>query len=113
MEIKKAGKIALSEGIFLNGDFCERREKQWTDFFVRAFFLFAIVTGSLGGMLSAFDIAYEKAGFFAVALLVSLYCASLYFSPRWENAGYLLVLGLCYTPDRDFRPISAAVFTAS
>ncbi len=91
---KKQEKIALSEGIFLNGDFCERREKQWTDFFVRAFFLFAIVTGSLGGMLSAFDIAYEKAGFFAVALLVSLYCASLYFSPRWENAGYLLLFGL-------------------
>ena len=86
--------IALSEGIYLSGGFCGKRETRWTDFFVRAFFLFAIITGSLGGMLSAFDIAYEKGGFFIAALLVSLYCASLYLSPRWENAGYILLFGL-------------------
>ncbi|MDE6364132.1 MAG: transglutaminase-like domain-containing protein, partial [Lachnospiraceae bacterium] len=91
---KQQEKIALSDGIFLSGDFCERQEKRWSDFFVRTFFLFAIVVGSLGGMLSAFGITYEKWFFFIAALLVSLYCASLYFSSWWENLGYILLFVL-------------------
>ncbi len=95
---RETAPIALSEGIYLSNDFlsdnfCMQQEKRWSDFFVRTFFLFAIVTGSLGGMLSAFDIAYEKEGFLAAALLVSLYCASLYLSSRWENVGYILLFG--------------------
>ena len=88
---KKQQQILLSEGIILSGDFCEQREKRWTDYFVRVLFLFAIVTGSLGGMLSAFDITYEKWVFFMAALIASLYCASLYFAKWWENVGYVLV----------------------
>lgn len=84
-------KIILSEGILLSGDFCEQREKRWTDYFVRVLYLFAIVTGSLGGMLSAFDITYEKRIFFMAALIASLYCASLYFAKWWENVGYVLI----------------------
>ena len=91
MYTKQQEPIILSEGILLSGDFCEPRERRWTDFFVRAFFLFAIVTGSLGGMLSAFDIAYDKWIFFAAALLSALYCASLYFAAWWENLGYILI----------------------
>lgn len=86
--------IYLSEGIILSGSFNEKPEKRWPDFFVRALSLFAIVTGSLGGMLSAFGIAYEKRAFFAAALLASLYCSSLYFSAVWENIGYILVFFL-------------------
>lgn len=89
--VQKQESILLSEGILLSGDFCEPRERRWTDFFVRAFFLFAIVTGSLGGMLSAFDISYDKWIFFAAALLSALYCASLYFAAWWENLGYVLI----------------------
>lgn len=87
---KKQPQIVLSEGIVLSGDFCEQREKRWTDYFVRVLSLFAIVTGSLGGMLSAFDITYEKWVFFMAALIASLYCASLYFAAWWENIGYVL-----------------------
>lgn len=87
---KKRLQIVLSEGIILSGDFCEQREKRWTDYFVRALSLFAIVTGSLGGMLSAFSITYEKWVFFMAALIASLYCASLYFAKWWENIGYVL-----------------------
>ena len=79
---KKQPQIILSEGILLSVDFCEKREKRWTDYFVRVLSLFAIVTGSLGGMLSAFDITYEKWIFFMAALIASLYCASLYFA-KW------------------------------
>lgn len=88
---KTPQEILLSEGILLSGSFSEQREKRWTDFFVRAFSLFAIVTGSLGGMLSGFDIAYDKKAFFAAAFLSALYCSSLYFSVIWENIGYILV----------------------
>ena len=87
---KKQPQIVLSEGIILSGDFCEQREKRWTDYFVRVLSLFAIVTGSLGGMLSAFDITYEKWVFFMAVLIASLYCASLYFAAWWENVGYVL-----------------------
>lgn len=88
---KEQPPILLSDGIILSGSFCEQREKRWTDYFVRAMVLFAIVTGSLGGMLSAFDISYEKRAFFAAALLASFYCASLYFAAWWENIGYVLI----------------------
>lgn len=91
---KKRPQIVLSEGIILSGDFCEQREKRWTDYFVRALSLFAIVTGSLGGMLSAFDITYEKWVFFMAALIASLYCASLYFAKWWENIGYVILLAV-------------------
>ena len=74
---KKQPQILLSEGIILSGDFCEQREKRWTDYFVRVLSLFAIVTGSLGGMLSAFDISYEKWAFLIAAFLSALYCESL------------------------------------
>lgn len=94
MHIKQPEPILLSEGILLSGDFCEPRERRWTDFFVRTFFLFAIVTGSLGGMLSAFGISYDKWIFFAAALLSALYCASLYFAAWWENLGYVLIFVL-------------------
>lgn len=90
-ENKMEEKILLSEGILLSDDFGETREKRWADFFARAFFLFAIVAGSLGGMLSAFDISYDKWIFFASCLLSALYCASLYFAAWWENLGYILV----------------------
>lgn len=83
--------ILLSEGIELSGSFCEARERRWTDFLVRAFMLFAIVAGSLGGMLSAFGISYDKWIFFAACLLSALYCASLYFAVWWENLGYILI----------------------
>lgn len=90
-EKKLEKEIFLSEGIILSDDFGETREKRWADFFVRAFFLFAIVAGSLGGMLSAFDISYDRWIFFAACLLSALYCASLYFAAWWENLGYILV----------------------
>lgn len=83
--------ILLSEGIILSGGFYEKREGTWTNLLVRAIFLFAIVTGSLGGMLSAFHISYVKWAFFLTALFAALYCASLYASGWWENTGYILV----------------------
>ena len=83
--------ILLSEGIILSGGFYGRREGTWTNLFVRAVFLFAIVTGSLGGMLSAFQISYIKWAFFLTALIAALYCASLYASVWWENIGYILI----------------------
>lgn len=93
-EKEKQPDILLSEGILLSGGFYEQREKKWTGWLVRALFLFAIVTGSLGGMLSAFDISYEKWAFFLSALLASLYCASLYVNVWWENIGYILIFVL-------------------
>lgn len=83
--------ILLSEGIMLSDDFSEQHEGRLANLLVRAMFLFAIVTGSLGGMLSAFDISYAKWAFFLSAFLASLYCASLYCSTLWENIGYILV----------------------
>jgi len=88
---KKKQNIFLSEGILLSGGLCEQRKGKLANLLVRAFCLFAIVTGSLGGMLSAFDISYEKWTFFLSAALASLYCASLYYSALWENAGYILI----------------------
>lgn len=88
---KKQEKILLSEGIVLSGDFCEQHEKRWTDYIVRTLFLSAIIIGSLGGMLSAFNISYERWAFFIAAFLSALYCASLYFSVWWENVGYVLI----------------------
>lgn len=88
---KKQEKIILSEGIILSGSFSEQEEKRWTDFLVRAMFLSAIVIGSLGGMLSAFNISYAEWAFFMAAVLSGLYCASLYLSVWWENIGYLLL----------------------
>ncbi|MDE6844516.1 MAG: transglutaminase-like domain-containing protein [Lachnospiraceae bacterium] len=83
--------ILLSEGIILSGCFYEKREGTWANLLVRAIFLFAIVTGSLGGMLSAFQISYIKWAFFLTALFAALYCASLYASGWWENTGYILI----------------------
>lgn len=88
---KNEQNILLSEGIILSGGLHEPREGRLSNLLVRAICLFAIVTGSLGGMLSAFDISYEKWAFFLSAALASLYCASLYCSTLWENAGYILV----------------------
>lgn len=88
---EKQPDILLSEGILLSGGFCEQQEKKWANWFVRALILFAIVVGSLGGMLSAFDISYEKWAFLLTALAASLYCASLYFHVWWENIGYILI----------------------
>lgn len=85
--------IQLSEGILLSSSMNRTSEKAGTklNLLVRAFFLFAIVTGSLGGMLSAFNISYTKWAFFLTAFLASLYCASLYLAVWWENAGYILI----------------------
>ena len=69
--------ILLSDGILLSGVPDRAQEKGSTalNLLVRAFFLFAMVTGSLGGMLSAFNISYAKWAFFLTAFLVSLYCS--------------------------------------
>ena len=83
--------ILLSEGIILTRGLDRKCEGTWTNLFVRAVFLFAIVTGSLGGMLSAFDISYVKWAFFLSAFLSAVYCASLYASGWWENTGYILI----------------------
>lgn len=88
---KKQQDILLSEGIILSGCFGGKRERTWANLLVRAVFLFAIVTGSLGGMLSAFHISYAKWTFFLFALLTAFHCASLYASGWWENVGYILI----------------------
>lgn len=87
--------IVLSEGIILTDDLAGTNTGNKNDsrvnMLVRAFFLFAIVTGSLGGMLSAFQITYAKGAFFLSALVAALYCATLYASGWWENVGYTLI----------------------
>lgn len=92
---KRQQNIVLSEGILLTDDLsghsAEEKGDRLSSLLVRAFFLFAIVTGSLGGMLSAFHISYAKWGFFLSALIAALYCASLYLSGWWENVGYTLI----------------------
>lgn len=88
---KKRQDILLSEGILLSGVSAGQREGRWMNLFVRAIFLFALVTGSLGGMLSAFHISYAKWAFFVTTLLAALYCASLYSAVWWENVGYILI----------------------
>lgn len=89
---KKQTDIVLSEGILLDGSLKRQREGTFLSLLVRAVFLFAIVTGSLGGMLSAFHISYAKWAFFLSAFLAAFYCASLYSSVWWENIGYILIL---------------------
>lgn len=91
---KKQTDIVLSEGILLTGSLYRQREGKFSNLLVRAVFLFAIVVGSLGGMLSAFHISYAKWAFFLCAFLAAFYCASLYLSVWWENIGYLLILFL-------------------
>lgn len=91
---KKHTDIVLSEGILLTGSLYRRREGKLNNLLVRALFLFAIVVGSLGGMLSAFQISYAKWAFFLSAFLAAFYCASLYLSVWWENIGYILILFL-------------------
>ncbi|MBD5402343.1 hypothetical protein HDR58_06035 [bacterium] len=92
---KSQQNIVLSEGIILSEDLSAHSEDdpygRWGNLLVRALFLFAIVTGSLGGMLSAFHISYAKWAFFLSALLAALYCATLYTSGWWENVGYTLI----------------------
>lgn len=88
---KKRQDILLSEGILLSAVSDGQREGRWMNLYVRALFLFALVTGSLGGMLSAFHISYAKWAFIVTALLAALYCASLYSAVWWENVGYILI----------------------
>ena len=88
---KEQQDILLSEGIRLSAGGLKRGEDRWLNLFVRAAFLFAIVTGSLGGMLSAFEISYSKWTFFLCAFFAALYCASLYSARWWENIGYVLI----------------------
>lgn len=88
---KQQQDILLSDGIRLSESFPEQRGDKWTNLLMRAAFLFAIVTGSLGGMLSAFQISYSRWAFFLSALLAALYCASLYTAGWWENLGYILI----------------------
>ena len=92
---KRQQNIVLSEGILLSdgipGQSIGNKADSRSNLLVRAFFLFAIVTGSLGGMLSAFHISYAKWAFFLSALVAALYCATLYASGWWENVGYTLI----------------------
>lgn len=92
---KQQQNIVLSEGILLSDSLSALNSANKADrrinLLVRAFFLFAIVTGSLGGMLSAFHISYAKWAFFLSALVAALYCATLYASVWWENVGYTLI----------------------
>lgn len=92
---KRQQNIVLSEGIILSGGLpgqnTDEPLSKWSNVLVRALFLFAIVTGSLGGMLSAFHISYAKWAFFLSALLAALYCATLYTAVWWENVGYTLI----------------------
>lgn len=91
---KKHADIVLSEGILLTGGLHRQHKGALSNLLVRAVFLFAIVVGSLGGMLSAFRISYAKWAFFLSAFLAAFYCASLYLSVWWENIGYILILFL-------------------
>ncbi len=91
---KKHTDIVLSEGILLTGGLHRQYKGALSNLLVRAVFLFAIVVGSLGGMLSAFQISYAKWAFFLSAFLAAFYCASLYLSVWWENIGYILILFL-------------------
>lgn len=84
----------LAEGIRLSGQFYEQKENRLLTLFLKAVIVYFLVMGSLGGMLSAFEIHCNMVVLHIIILLAAWYCVCLYYRKKWENIGYVLLLFL-------------------
>lgn len=89
---KKIESIPLAEGIQIEEQYARQMESRLITLLLKGVIVFLLVFGVIGGVLSAFQIAYSVKIFALVVMLASLYCALLYYNKLWENIGYLLLL---------------------
>lgn len=87
-------KNRLAEGILLSNRFYEQKENRKVTLLIKAIMVYLLVEGSLGGMLSAFEIQCEMLVLHIVIFLGAWYCACLYYRKKWENIGYILLFFL-------------------
>ncbi len=80
------------EGIQLVPSADAQIEPRQKTLILKGILVYFLVMGGMGCYLSAFSVDYHKWTLHLVLLAVALFCALLYYTVRWENAGYLLLL---------------------
>lgn len=82
----------LTEGMILMMDASPQKENRVFTLLLKGILVYLIVMGGMGCFLSALDVKYAWWVVHLVLLLAAVFCSMLYYSTRWENVGYLLLL---------------------
>ena len=81
----------LMEGMRLQTGTVGKQENRLYTLLLKGCIVYLIVMGAMGCYLSCVDISYSWFVVHLVVLATSLFCATLYYSKRWENIGYFLL----------------------
>lgn len=100
---KKKQDELLAEGIVLKTDAFAQKENRAFTLLLKGVLVYLIVMGGMGCFLSALDIQYAWWIVHLVLFLTAVFCAMLYYNTRWENIGYLLLLGIMFFTGNGLR----------
>lgn len=86
----------LTEGMLLRTDLLEQRENRVYTLLLKGILVYLIVMGGMGCYLSALDVQCSMPVIHIVLLFASLFCSTLYYTKRWQDVGYLLLLAVMF-----------------
>lgn len=89
---KDSNEAIICSGIMLADEFSAQTEPRIYTLVIKAFIVYFLVGGALGGFLSSFEVEYMDLAVQLVVLISALYCASLFYRKIWQNIGYILLL---------------------
>ena len=93
---KKSENNSFSAGIVLETEKLVQQESRGLTLFIKGILVYLIVMGAMGCLLSAVNVQYHSIVVHVVLLFAGIFCAFLYYSKRWENIGYILLLGVMF-----------------
>lgn len=95
--------LPLAKGVILQTKSAPQKEGRIFTLILKGIVVYLIVMGCLGGFLSALQAEYNGWVIHISLLLISVFCATLYYHKVWENIGYILLLALMLFTGSGFR----------
>ncbi len=107
-ETKRQAAILGEYGILLGSVRAEQNEPRLFLCAVRGLLIFFAVFGTLGGLVSAFDLEYNRVGVAALLFAISMFIAFIYYNRLTFYAGYVfLLIGFAWFSARYFAYINS------
>ena len=95
--------LPLAKGVILQPESAMQKENRIFTLILKGILVYLIVMGCVGSFLSALEVEYNEWVVHISIVLISVFCATLYYHKVWENIGYILLLALMVFIGSEFR----------
>lgn len=109
---KEKEPVEIANGLVLRDDAPFDTEPRFHTLLMKGFVVYLVVMGSMGCLLSSFNIPYHALWIHLAVFTGSLFSAFLYYTKWWENLGYFVLFALMFGTALLFRRYISSGFFA-